>query len=108
MASGGSTRPLFRGGILFVCVALVTQALMVGVTYLSDTVAWTPTNALGADLVEHCLKLDLSFHNRQTPGEWLERINGDVTVLSRFFSQFVIHLLGNGILLIGDPGRVME
>jgi ATP-binding cassette subfamily B protein/ATP-binding cassette subfamily C protein len=104
LASGETPDRLVSAGILFMGVALLTQGLMVGVVYLSEIVAWTATNALRVDLVEHCLKLDLSFHKSRTPGEWLERVDGDVTVLSRFFSQFVIHLLGNCILLVGILG----
>jgi len=59
------------------------------------------TNALRVDLVEHCLKLDLSFHKSRTPGELVERVDGDVNTLSRFFSQFTLYVLGNLILLIG-------
>ncbi len=104
LASGETSDRLVWAGILFMGVALLTQGLMVGVVYLSEIVAWTATNALRVDLVEHCLKLDLSFHKSRTPGEWLERVDGDVTVLSPFFSQFVIHLLGNCILLVGILG----
>lgn len=106
LASGATPDQLIRAGILFMGVALLTQGLMVLVVYLSETVAWTATNALRADLVDHCLKLDLSFHKSRTPGEWLERIDGDVTILSRFFSQFVIYLLGNGLLLLGILGML--
>jgi ATP-binding cassette subfamily B protein len=31
----------------------------------------------------------------------IERIDGDVTALSNFFSQFVVQVLGNGLLLLG-------
>ncbi len=101
LAEEGSSEHLFWIGILFMGVALLTQGSMVGVTYLSEIVAWTATNALRGDLVEHCLRLDLSFHKKLTPGEWLERIDGDIMMLSRFFSQFIIYLLGSCLLLIG-------
>ena len=35
----------------------------------------------------------MSFHNDHTPGELIERIDGDVTELATFFSQFVLNLL---------------
>ena len=63
--------------------------------------AWTATNALRAELAWHCLNLDMGFHNEHTPGELIERIDGDVTELSTFFSQFVVILLGNMLLLVG-------
>lgn len=43
----------------------------------------------------------MPFHNEQTPGSIIERIDGDVDVLSNFFSQFVIQVVGNVVLLLG-------
>jgi ABC-type multidrug transport system fused ATPase/permease subunit len=53
------------------------------------------------DLAGHCLTLDMDFHNEQTPGSIIERIDGDVNTLSNFFSQFTIRILGNAALLLG-------
>jgi len=98
---GGAAETLLSAALLFIGVALVQQVVSVLATYLGENVAWTATNALRADLAEHCLRLDMSFHNARTPGEMIERIDGDVTTLSNFFSQFVIQVLGNVVLLIG-------
>ena len=43
----------------------------------------------------------MRFHNDHTPGELIERIDGDVTELATFFSQFALNLVSNGLLLIG-------
>jgi len=75
--------------------------LLVGATYLSERVAWTATNALRADLAAHALSLDPVFHAAHTPGELIERIDGDVTNIASFFSQFVIQVVGNVLLLLG-------
>ena len=99
--AGGAIETLIVIASVFIGVAILNQGLAILTAYLSETVAWTATNALCIDLAEHCLKLDLSHHKSRTPGEWVERIDGDVVALSRFFSQLVIHVLGNGILLIG-------
>jgi ABC-type multidrug transport system fused ATPase/permease subunit len=98
---GGSQPALFTATIAFTAIALLTQVAAIAATYLGEIVAWTATNALRVDLAAHCLQLDLAFHKAHTPGELLERIDGDVNLLSKFFSQLVIHVLGNGILLIG-------
>lgn len=99
--TGESTDTLPWLALLFIGVALVQQIVSVLATYVSENVSWTATNALRADLAEHCLHLDMSFHNAHTPGEMIERIDGDVTALANFFSQFVIQVLGNILLLIG-------
>jgi ATP-binding cassette subfamily B protein/ATP-binding cassette subfamily C protein len=99
--AGGASQTLLILALVFIGVAIVTQILAVSATYLGENVAWTATNALRVDLVEHCLNLDLSFHKSRTPGELVERVDGDVNTLSRFFSQFTLHVLGNLILLFG-------
>jgi ABC-type multidrug transport system fused ATPase/permease subunit len=98
---GGSDRTLTVAGILFIVVALLQQLFSVGATYLSENVGWSATNALRADLLAHCLRLDQSFHKSRTPGELIERIDGDVTALANFFSQFIVQVLGNALLLAG-------
>lgn len=99
--SRGSERVLLVAAVLFVGVALGGQALEVGATYMSENVAWTATNALRRDLAAHCLELDMGFHNTHTPGEMIERVDGDVTLLADFFSQLVIQMATNGLLVVG-------
>jgi len=87
--------------IAFIAVALVNQVLSAWAQYVGEDLGWTATNALRADLVRHCLRLDLSFHKARTPGELIERIDGDVTALASFFSRFVVNVLANLALLLG-------
>ncbi len=69
--------------------------------YVGESVGWSATNALRADLALHLLELDLSFHKGRTAGELIERIDGDVTALAGFFSRFVVNVIGNFALLVG-------
>ena len=94
-------RPLFVAAALFIGIALVTQCLSLGATYVSENVGWSATNDLRSELAAHCLRLDMAFHKARTPGELIERIDGDVTALANFFSQFVIRVLGNVVLMVG-------
>ncbi len=99
-AHAGDQR-LLTYALLFIGVAVSQQIFAVFATYLSERVAWAATNSLRSDLALHCLRLDLSFHKERTPGELIERIDGDVTALAGFFSKFVIQILGSLLLLIG-------
>jgi ATP-binding cassette subfamily B protein len=99
--AGGSIEVLRNAALLFLGIAVVQQVVSVLATYTSENVSWLATNALRADLAAHCLGLDLGFHNARTPGEMIERIDGDVTTLANFLSQFVVQVLGNGLLLLG-------
>lgn len=96
-----NTSTLIYAGVLFVGLAFANQLLAVWNTYVSENVAWTATNQLRTDLVLHCLHLDLAFHKARTSGELIERIDGDVNTLSTFFSQAVVQLFGNCLLIIG-------
>lgn len=97
----GQDRALTDAALLFIGVALAGQLLSVLARYLSENIGWTATNALRVDLAAHCLGLDLSFHKAHTPGEVIERVDGDVNALSNFFSQFIIDVLSNLVLLLG-------
>lgn len=87
--------------LLFLGVAIASQLISVVETYVAENVGLTATNRLRADLTLHVLRLDPSFHSSHTPGEMIERVDGDVATLGNFFSRFVVHLLGNAILLAG-------
>lgn len=99
--TGSGLDRLFGAASLFMAFAVLQQILQVGVTYTGENVAWTATNLLRADLALHCLKLDMSFHKKYKPGELIERVDGDVNQLANFFSQLVVRLGGNLLLVIG-------
>ncbi len=99
--AGEVLQTLTLTALAFIGIAILQQIVSVSVTYLGENVAWAATNALRAELAEHALTLDMGFHNDHTPGELIERIDGDVTEMATFFSQFLITLIGNGLLLVG-------
>ena len=41
----------------------------------------------------------MHFHHERSPGEFIERIEGDVTEFATFFSQLVLRVAGNLLLL---------
>lgn len=89
---------------LYLAIAVLNQLVTVAVSYFGNDVAWRATNQLRADLLKHCLRLDMRFHNVKTPGEMIERIDGDVTNMSNFFAMFVVQIVGSFILLAGILG----
>ncbi|GCE27101.1 helicase [Dictyobacter alpinus] len=87
--------------LIFLLLSIARQIITVIEAYVAANVSLTATNALRADLMLHCLQLDATFHTTHSPGELIERIDGDVSSLSTFFSRLVIALFGNICLLIG-------
>jgi ATP-binding cassette subfamily B protein len=104
VAKRGAAAPivaLWRLAGLFIAATLAAQAVRLAGAYFSAQVGWNAANRLREDLARHCLALDMSFHNARTPGELIERIDGDVSSLASVFSQFVFQILGSGLLMIG-------
>lgn len=99
--SGAPIETLFVAGVAFIGISLFQQVMTVVAVYIGETVAWVATNDLRNDLARHCLYLDMSYHNDHSPGEFIERIDNDVVQLSNFFSQLVVRVIGNILLLVG-------
>ena len=100
--SGGdlANRLYVLAGLFFV-VVLAQKALFLVTVYLTEDLGWATTNALRADLTAHVLRLDMGFHKLRTPGELIERIDSDVGELAEYFSEIVVNLIGNGLLVAG-------
>ncbi|MBT3274023.1 MAG: ABC transporter ATP-binding protein [Spirochaetales bacterium] len=99
--SGAEYRYLILAAIGFLGASLGQQVVSVLARYAGEVVAWSATNDLRADTAEHCLNLDMTFHNEKSPGELIERIDGDILTISKFFSQLVVLVIGSVILLAG-------
>jgi ATP-binding cassette, subfamily B, bacterial len=99
--SGGVGTGFAYAGLAFIGIGLLQNALALAAVYVGENVSWSATNALRADLTRHCLRLDMPFHKQHTPGELIERIDGDATLLGNLFSQFVVRVVGNALLIGG-------
>jgi ATP-binding cassette, subfamily B, bacterial len=99
--AGAPFERLVRTALVFLAVALLTQVAVVAETYVAEDLGWKTTNALRADLTQHVLSLDGSFHAEHGAGELIERIDGDVGAIAGFFSRFVVHVLGNAVFMLG-------
>ncbi len=99
--SGTDRGPLLTAALAFLAISLLAQATGIAAVYVGEDVGWRATNRLRADLTRHSLGLDMAFHNAHSPGEMIERIDGDILNLANFFSRFVIRVVGNVLLLVG-------
>lgn len=103
-AEAGLIGQLLQLAGLFLVVAVANQLITVAVSYMGNDVSWRATNKLRGDLLKHCLRLDMRFHNVKTPGEMIERVDGDVTHISNFFAMFIVQVIGSFVLLGGILG----
>jgi len=99
--AGDPTSSLVRLALLFLAATLTGDALQLVVTWLSVRMAWRVGNNLRSDLCRHALSLDLDWHGEHSPGQLIERIDGDIDAVTRFSSTAVLQLLGNAILVVG-------
>jgi ABC-type multidrug transport system fused ATPase/permease subunit len=99
--AGAVLNTLLMIGAGYLAVAVIQNWIPVGWQYVAQNVGMIATNRIRRDLMLHCLNLDIGFHNARTPGEMIERVDGDVTRLENFLSQFLVQLILNGLLLVG-------
>jgi len=99
-ALSGAVPAALRGiAVIFLVAAVVRQLLAAAATYTGADLGWRVTNTLRSDLARHAFSLDIDFHKARTPGELIERIDGDLTALGNFFSQFSVRVFG-GLLIV--------
>ena len=98
--AGGPTRALLLAALVYLVAGLLGRGLTFATSYVGLNVAWKATNALRSDLTRHCLRLDMPFHKTHTPGEMIERVDGDALALGTFFSQMVVKTAGNALLVV--------
>jgi ATP-binding cassette, subfamily B, bacterial len=102
--AGGALSTLLWLGVGYFAMAFGQNLTLVGWQYVSQNIGLRATNRMRADLTGHCLRLDMGFHNARTPGEMIERVDGDIAKLENFLSQFMVRVILNGLLLLGVIG----
>jgi len=99
--AGSTVAGLTTAGIAYLVAGILNQLLDAGASYLGSDIGWSATNRLREELTSHLFSLDMGFHNDTTPGEMIERVDGDVTAISEFISRFLVRLIAAGVLLTG-------
>lgn len=79
----------------------------VAAAFLGQDIGWAATNRIREDLADWLLHQDMSFHNLRTPGELIERIDGDLSALSNSFSVLLIQVVGGALLMLGTLVAVL-
>jgi ABC-type multidrug transport system fused ATPase/permease subunit len=100
VTQGEALSRLVRLGVLFISTAFLGQIFAIISAYFTQNVGWSANNALREDLTRHALNLDMSFHKSHPPGEMISRIDSDINTLNDFFSQFLLQLVGNFLLVV--------
>jgi ATP-binding cassette, subfamily B, bacterial len=99
--AGSPADSLTRLALAYVAVALISEALGLGVVWGSVRLSWRAGNRLRERLAAHALRLEQAWHGRHSPGQLIERIDGDVEAMVVFFSGIAIEIAGNVALIAG-------
>lgn len=101
-ATAGTTAgELTRLASLFLLIAIATQLINVAVAWVATVTAWRTTNAIRIRLARHVLGLSHGFHRRHTPGELIQRVDGDVTSVSDFMGRVIPRAAGAVFTMVG-------
>ncbi|UCG40820.1 MAG: ABC transporter ATP-binding protein [Acidimicrobiia bacterium] len=98
--SAGSDR-IVELAIWFLGVAVGAQVLSATTTYLGARIGWTIANDLRLVAGRHLTSLDLDYHTSTNPGTLIERVDGDITAIAEFFSNFAVRVTSTTLLLGG-------
>jgi ABC-type multidrug transport system fused ATPase/permease subunit len=85
----------------YLALAVSGQGARMLTAWLASRLAWDGTNRLRESLAEHALDLDLAYHGQRTPGEMIERVDGDVVALAEFVVAFLLDVVISMLLLAG-------
>ncbi|MET7466748.1 ABC transporter ATP-binding protein [Nonomuraea sp. NPDC005501] len=99
--AGAGTGRLTLIALAALAAAVAGQAARLAAAWLASRLAWDGTDRLRERLAGHALGLDMDFHGRHTPGELIERVDGDVVAVSGFVVAFLMDVVAGGLLLAG-------
>ncbi len=86
--------------VLFLAAALLSPAAAYATGSLALAVEWTVANRLRERLASIVLALPLQRHRAMTPGEVVERLDGDVSALGALLSNL-------GLQVVGSTGQAL-
>lgn len=87
--------------VLFLVLTATKQGIGIAIAWLTQNIGWRATNGLRIDLTSHTMDLDMAFHKRFTPGQLVERVDGDINSLFGFFTTFITGIVMNLFMMAG-------
>ncbi len=100
-ADGATIGSLTALAGIYLASSVANQITAVLVSHRATVVSWHTANDLRMELAAHVLDLDHEFHRSHSPGELIERIDGDVTKVSDFLGVVVVRVVAAAFLIVG-------
>ncbi len=98
---GVGTAELRWLAVAFLVIAVARQVIAVLTARAATSIAWSTTNEFRLDMTRHVLGLDHEFHRRHTPGELIQRVDGDITEVNKLCSNVLTRAVGSLLLVVG-------
>ena len=99
--AGAGVGELQTLAVLFLAIAVARQLVEVVSAGAATVTAWRTTNEFRLDMTRHVLGLDHEFHRRHTPGELIQRVDGDITSVNELCSRVLTRAVGSTLLIVG-------
>ncbi len=94
--------PLRRAAIKYALVLLTSLCGTFLLTWWLSVIAQRVMAKLRRELYEHLLRLPAAFHDRTAVGRLLTRVSGDIEALAEVFTQAVVFVLKDLVLIGGS------
>lgn len=82
-------------------VGILANGADLTVTWLGARLAWRAANELRVRVAAHALALGSAWHGRTTPGEVVDRVDGDATRVGELLARVVVRLAAAMVTLTG-------
>ncbi|HSK22747.1 MAG TPA: ABC transporter ATP-binding protein [Egicoccus sp.] len=82
-------------------VGILANGADLTVTWLGARLAWRAANELRVQVAAHALGLGSAWHGRTTPGEVVDRVDGDATRVGELLARVVVRLAAALVTLAG-------
>jgi ATP-binding cassette, subfamily B, bacterial len=98
---GAGVTELRTLAVAFLAIAVLRQVVDVITARAATLIAWRTTNEFRLEMTRHVLGLDHEFHRRHTPGELIQRVDGDITAVNDLCSRVLTRAVGSLLLVVG-------
>jgi len=99
--TGAGLERLWRLAVAYLLLAVGGLAARTVAGRLASGAAWDGTNRLRERAAAHALALGLPYLSRHSPGELIERIDGDVVAVGDYAVTLVMDVVVSLLLLVG-------
>lgn len=100
-AEGATVAEIRTLALVFLAIAVFRQVAEVVTARAATVIAWRTTNEFRLEMTRHVLGLDHEFHRRHTPGELIQRVDGDITSVNDLCSRVLTRAVGSSLLIVG-------